>query len=261
MALRPWAPLAIALVAGAVEMAAQASRLPAQAAPRVRDPQFVECRDGQPTRQTSGSNVRCPVADGVGVSIEVAPSPAVYENNAPCPQRSIESVMRSVLSAAAAERGRVKSSSTADLPAFWTSLKQRVMAATIRTSSDPADLLTGTSRVRGASTCQALVVAVAMPPKGIKALDFRAGSPRDTSTCFSARISPASPSGSVPSQTQALPGGAYTVAPGKGLCSIGWSAWEAAAAVADPQGGTIIGAVFKNWSGNLPRTAELWVTF
>jgi hypothetical protein len=248
------------LLVSIVELLAQSSRLPTQTLQRPRDPQFVECRDGAPSKANSGANMRCPGTNAVGVSIEVAPSPYVYENNPPCSQRSTDSTMRSVLSAAAAERGRLKSLSATDLPAFWAAVKERAVAANIRTGTEAADLLNGTTRVRGTSTCQAVVVAIPVAPAAIKSVDFRAGSPRDTSTCFSARVSRGPAASSLPSTTQALPLGGYWVAPGKGLCSIGWSAWEAAA-IADAEGGTIVGAVFKNWSGNLSRTAELWVSF
>jgi len=228
---------------------------------------LLECRNGESYRDGSSVRMRCTSPNGVGVAVDVPPSPNVYENNPPCSQPATERVVRSLLSAATAERTRSPAGTATEFRAFWTSLKARVSA--VGSGGEMSDLLSGVARGRGASVCQAFVVPVKVPATRIGSVEFRAGQEGqagNVSSCFSARLSssgaPAQTqerrvpsSGSVPTQQP------LAVSPSTGACPIGWSGWEAAVAIPDRLDGTLIGAVFKNWSQNLTRSAELWVWF
>ena len=45
-----------------------------------------------------------------------------------------------------------------------------------------------------------------------------------------------------------------------GSCEIGWSGWQSVVVEPDKYG-TVVAAVFKNWSSNLTRTGVLWVWY
>jgi hypothetical protein len=210
---------------------------------------FLECINGTSFRDGAPARLRCASRNGAGVSIDVEPSDFAYEDNPACGTRSVDGAIRFLLSSAAAQRSSTAEITGSNFRAFWDRLKARVSR-----SSELGDLMTGVSRTRGASRCQAFVVPVNASPRGVLGVEFRASQQGRQGACFSARLTLASPRQLAERERVGLQ-------PPAGDCAIGWSGWQGGAYIADGQGGTIVGAVFKNWSHTLTRTAEVWVWY
>lgn len=235
----------------------------------VKAPTSIACQAGTYSENgkvvpTGNSNCqRHPGVTATALAIDIAPSDYAYGDNPPCPNADTDATTRELARAAIAE-GAV-AQSPADL---WTRVNRRALAL----GGDYSILATAQSG-RNTARCQMFVLRVPVAAATIQSIEFRAhqNNARDNPHCFDAKRivrsmapksqAPTSIARQTPVASAARPApvaSEFPLSQVTGGCAIGWSGWQSAMLL-EGSGGTVVAAVFKNWSHNQTRTGQLWV--
>ena len=175
-----------------------------------------------------------------GLAIAVGPAPNAYADNPSCPQGDTDRIARDI--ARAASPDHVPGEWLSTFTKFWNNLYVRTKSL----GPDVAGLVNGALIGKGETRCQIFVVPLDVPGRAITRMEFQVAQSSNVWTCYQTTV-------------RESPGGKeqYAFKTG-GSCEIGWSGWQSGLIV-DDKAGSIVTAVFKNWSQNLTRTGVLWV--
>jgi hypothetical protein len=208
----------------------------------------MECAAGRYTdtvKSIAGGGANCArKGTGLGLAIDVKPSPSAYANDPPCGQGdNTDQLVRDLARAAAAEKPGPWVASFRD---FWSRFLRRSSSF----GNDFGGLAQGAFIGKSGSRCQIFVVPIPVPAKAITAIEFQSGqSGKPPVPCFRTEVRSA-PESKEP----------FSLARNGGACEAGSSGWRSGLLV-DNRGGTVVAAVFKNWSTTQPRTGVLWVWY
>ena len=216
-----------------------------QAQVRVPKTTAITCQAGRyaengvamPARDTNCGRL---AGSATAIAIDVLPSSYAYVDNPPCAGGDTDATTAAL--ARTQLGGAMRTASPEDV------LNQLRQRASLLGRDAPA-LIMGVAQEKS-SRCQLFVLRAPVSAAAIRLVEFRAhqNQTSDNPQCMQASVKPTGKGDVMLTSTA-------------GGCAIGWSGWQSAVVLDDPQGGAVVAGVFKNWSNDRVRTGQLWIWY